>query len=124
MKKVTVTIILISLLVGISIDLCLPSIPAIQAIFSAKHYVTQLVVSAFLVGYGLGQLVWGTLSDWQGRIKSLAIGLSLYLVTTFFILYASSINTLIALRALQGFFASVAPVSAFALAVFVNLVVA
>ena len=49
-----------------------------------------------------GQLVWGPLADHYGRTRILFLGLILYEAFTIACIFANSINTLIALRTIEG----------------------
>lgn len=64
----------------LSIDLYLPSLPAIQREFNATQGEVQATMSAYLVGLAFGQLLYGPTSDAFGRKRPLMCGLALYLV--------------------------------------------
>jgi len=106
----------ISLITGLSIDIYLPSLNAIQAHFDASYSAVQLTMSIYLAGFAIGQLVWGALSDWIGRVKILSMGLIFYLFSTLLCLIANSIEILILARFLQALAASCVPVSSYAIA--------
>jgi DHA1 family bicyclomycin/chloramphenicol resistance-like MFS transporter len=59
-------------------------------------------MSALLLAFGLGQLVWGPLSDRHGRRPVLLAGLSAYVVASIGAALVGSIELLIALRMAQG----------------------
>jgi DHA1 family bicyclomycin/chloramphenicol resistance-like MFS transporter len=63
---------------ALSIDMFLPSLPTIAAIFDARPATAQLTVTLFLAGLAVAQLVWGPLSDRYGRRRVLLVGLALY----------------------------------------------
>ena len=52
---------------ALSIDMFLPSLPAISAAFAAPPATVQLTVTLFLMGFAVAQLVYGPLSDRYGR---------------------------------------------------------
>ncbi|MFC5826494.1 MFS transporter [Nonomuraea insulae] len=60
------------------------------------------LVTAFGIGYGVGFLVFGPLSDRYGRRRLLMIGLPLAAVTTALVALSPSPEVAMALRALQG----------------------
>jgi len=61
-----------------SIDMYLPALPAIGRAFSVGQDQVQWSLSAFFLGFGVGQLVWGALADWLGRRRPVAAGILLY----------------------------------------------
>ncbi|MDF2618435.1 MAG: drug resistance transporter, Bcr/CflA subfamily [Xanthobacteraceae bacterium] len=88
---------------AIAIDSMLPALPEIGEslqIDTANH--TQLVITAYLLGFGGAQLVYGTLADRFGRRKVLLFGLALYTVASIGALFAGSLEVMLAARALQG----------------------
>ena len=61
---------------AIAVDAMLPALPTIVSelqVANANH--GQWVVTAYLIGVGIGQLFWGLLSDRFGRRPVLLIGL-------------------------------------------------
>lgn len=67
---------------AISIDLYLPTLPSIARAFDVAPAATQLTLSAFFIGMGLGQLVYGPLSDRLGRRGPLLFGCTLYVAAS------------------------------------------
>jgi MFS transporter, DHA1 family, multidrug resistance protein len=86
-----------------SCDILLPAFSAIQKDFGAPIERVQAVIPVFLLAAGLGQLLFGTLSDRFGRRPVILFGLVLYLTGTLVCLLAPSIDILLAGRFLQGF---------------------
>ena len=93
---------LLSTFAPISIDMYLPSLPTIGREFLASAGGAQLTLSAFFVGFALGQLFWGPLSDKYGRRPMLIAGVILYIVTSALCASSTSIEALIGFRALQA----------------------
>lgn len=85
-----------------STDMYLPSLPAIGAALGADHREVQLTLSGFLVGFAIGQVLYGPISDRLGRKPVLAAGLILYGVASALCALAWSIEALIAARFLQA----------------------
>ena len=87
----------------IAMDMMLPALPNIA---SAFHITVanrpQMVLSIFLVGFGVGQFVMGPLSDRFGRRPVLLSGMALYCVASLLAVAAPSFETLLLARALQG----------------------
>lgn len=85
-----------------SIDMYLPSFPALQAHFGAGPAAVQRTLSAFFIGLALGQLIYGPLADRYGRRGPLLFGLGLYAAASLGCAFAPSIDGLAALRFLQA----------------------
>ncbi len=91
-----------------AIDAMIPALPAIGeslAVSQANH--RQLVVVAYMIGFGSTQLVWGPLADRFGRKPVLAVGIALYAGFALLCAIAGSFALLIAARVLQGASAAV-----------------
>src|SRR6202051_3669195 len=80
--------------------------PALPDIASAFHITSlnkpQEVLSAFLIGFGIGQFIMGPLSDRFGRRPVLIDGMALYCIASLLAIMASSFETLLLARVLQG----------------------
>jgi len=85
-----------------TIDLYLPAFPAVEADFDVTPAIIQLTLTATAVGFALGQLLVGPLSDKVGRRLPLIVATSVHIVCSFSIAVAPSIELLGALRVLQG----------------------
>lgn len=86
----------------VSTDLYLPSLPAIGRALSADVLQTQLTLSVFLVGFAVGQLAFGSLSDRFGRRPVLIGGFALFGLASLACMLAWSIEALVAARAVQA----------------------
>jgi DHA1 family bicyclomycin/chloramphenicol resistance-like MFS transporter len=88
---------------AMAIDAMLPALPAIgEALGVADDNRRQLVITAYLIGFGLAQLIWGPLSDRYGRKRLLAGSLLLYGAFGLIAGLASSFTLLLLARGLQG----------------------
>lgn len=85
-----------------AIDMYLPAMPAIAAGLGAQVSAVQLTLTAYFVAFGLAQLVYGPWADQVGRKLPLFVGISIFAAATVACALASSIEQLIAARALQG----------------------
>src|SRR5580692_11262417 len=87
----------------LAMDMMLPALPNIG---SAFHITVanepQAVLSTFLIGFGIGQFVMGPLSDRFGRRAVLIDGMALYFIASVVAITASSFETLLLARVLQG----------------------
>ena len=73
----------LSLLMGfasISTDLYLPAMPAMSRSLHADAGMVEFTISGYLIGFSLGQLLWGPLGDRYGRRISVAVGLILFVI--------------------------------------------
>ena len=97
---------LIAALMGanaLAIDIMLPALPAIgDAVGIPTENDRQWVITAFMLSFGLGQILYGPLSDRFGRKPILLIGLVIYTVFGALATFAFSFETLIIARIGQG----------------------
>jgi DHA1 family bicyclomycin/chloramphenicol resistance-like MFS transporter len=88
---------------ALAIDAMLPALPAIgEALGVAEDNRRQLVITAYLIGFGVAQLGYGPLSDRFGRKGLLVAGLLFYGVFATAAGLAGSFTLLLAARAMQG----------------------
>ena len=97
-----VLLVALATLTSISIAIYLPAMPTLAADLGASMEMVQLTVSVFLVGVGLGQLVYGPASDRFGRRPALLFGLVVYGLGSVACALAPTIGVLLAGRALQA----------------------
>ena len=87
----------------LAMDMMLPALPNIASAFHiAVANRPQMVLSIFLVGFGVGQFVMGPLSDRFGRRPVLLGGMTVYCIASLLAIAAPSFETLLLARALQG----------------------
>ncbi|KZX55754.1 MFS transporter [Vibrio sp. HI00D65] len=87
--------------VGVSIYL--PSLPLIAADLSITQVDVQLLVTLFLVGFGLSQLFYGPMSDAVGRRPIFLLGQGVYLIgTVVCVVFSDNMTALEIGRLLQG----------------------
>jgi DHA1 family bicyclomycin/chloramphenicol resistance-like MFS transporter len=88
---------------ALAIDIMLPALQQIgEALGVDNPNHRQYVVSTYLFGFGVAQLVYGPLSDRFGRRKPLLIGLAIYILSAIAVLFIPSFAGLLALRFIQG----------------------
>ena len=96
---------LILLLVSIgqlAVDLYLPSMPAIVEYFGTTADAVQMTLTWFLIGFSFSQLFYGPMSDTYGRRRIVLIGLLLFVLGGVGCIVASSSNSLLFFRFVQG----------------------
>ena len=90
-------------LVALSIDMVLPSLPAIGASLGvARANDNQLVVSLLFLGFGVGQFFYGPFSDAAGRKPAAFLGLTVFTAGCSLALLAQTFPMMLAGRLLQG----------------------
>ncbi len=88
---------------ALAIDAMLPALPTIVRVLGvADPNHGQWVVTAYMVGLGVGQLVWGVVSDRFGRRTVLLGGLGLYVVAALFCGFSASFHALLVWRFVHG----------------------
>ncbi len=86
----------------ISNDLFVPSLPLAADGLGVSQGDIQLTMSAVLVGFAVGQLIYGPLSDRYGRRPLLCLGLALYVFASYLCARSIDLQDLILGRSLQG----------------------
>jgi MFS transporter, DHA1 family, multidrug resistance protein len=98
----TLLLAMLTALGPLSMDMYLPSLPDISHVLAAPAARTQLTISSYLIGFAVGQVAYGPLSDRYGRRPVLLAAITLYLTSTLACTAAQSVDVLIAARLLQG----------------------
>jgi len=87
----------------LAMDMMLPALPNIASAFHLTDANRpQMVLSTFIIGFGVGQFVMGPLSDRFGRRPVLLGGMVVYGIASLLAIAAPSFETLLLARALQG----------------------
>jgi DHA1 family bicyclomycin/chloramphenicol resistance-like MFS transporter len=96
---------LLSIQVGgiVAINVFAPSMPDIAQSLETTAAAVQQTITVFLVGFSIGQLVYGPISDRLGRRSVLFGGMFLFLAANAACAAAASIDWLLAARLVQGF---------------------
>ena len=99
------TLVILSLLMmfsSISTDIYLPALPAMGIELHAGRGAMEYTLSAYLVGFSLGQFFWGPLSDRIGRRRPIALGMVAYIVGAIGCAMSRSVEVMIVWRAVQA----------------------
>ena len=83
-------------------DMYLPSLPDIARLLGASSAQVQLTISAYLIGFAAGQIIYGPVSDRHGRKPVLIGAIALYCVASLACALSTSIEMLIVARAFQA----------------------
>jgi MFS transporter, DHA1 family, multidrug resistance protein len=87
---------------SISTDFYLPAMPSMADQLGADAGKVEYTISGFLIGFSLGQLLWGAVSDKYGRRIPVAIGLVLFIIGSAGCAMSQSVEAMIAWRILQA----------------------
>lgn len=93
---------ILSAFAPMSVDMYLPAMPAMAELLGASSGAVQWTLSAFLLGFGLGQGIYGPLSDRFGRKKVLIGGIVIYSIGSLGCAIAVTVDTLIFWRFIQA----------------------
>ena len=102
------TFALTALLAGLSAvgplttDMYLPSLPDIARLLGASSAQVQITISAYLIGFAVGQIIYGPVSDRHGRKPVLIGAIALYCAASLACALSTSIEMLIVARAFQA----------------------
>lgn len=74
---------------SVSAAIITPALPAIEQTFALSTGTVEWIVSVFLIGYVIGQLIYGPLANVYGRLTALKWGLNINLLGLLLCLFAS-----------------------------------
>lgn len=88
---------------ALGVDSMLPNLPAMSDTFHlTQDNERQLVITAYLIGFGLPQIIYGPLADRYGRRPVLLAGCLIYVAFSALAAFSPTFPLLIAARVLQG----------------------
>src|SRR5262245_58771190 len=103
-------------LTAMAVDVMLPALPQIgEALGVADPNDRQNVVIVYMLGFSLGQLAYGRLSDRYGRKPVLMVGMAIFIIGSLVASLASGFALLLCARAVQGLGAAAPRVLAIAI---------
>jgi MFS transporter, DHA1 family, multidrug resistance protein len=86
----------------LSIDMYLPAMPVMEKVFHASTAAVQLTMVTFLIGFALGQSLYGPITDRFGRKPPLYASLVLFIASSLACAMAPSIRVMSVFRLLQA----------------------
>jgi DHA1 family bicyclomycin/chloramphenicol resistance-like MFS transporter len=108
--QATWLLVLITSTSALALTIITPSLPGIAESFVVTPESAQRVLTVYLLMVGLGQLIFGPVSDRFGRRLTLLAGLGLYLLGSVLASFAPNLELLVLARFIQGLGASAAMV--------------
>lgn len=88
-----VSLMLLSAFAAMGAILMTPALPEISAYFHISIGTTQLTVTSFLLGYAIGQLVYGPIANRLGRKPALFIGIGIATMGSIFSILSSPVES-------------------------------
>ncbi|WJV55431.1 Bcr/CflA family multidrug efflux MFS transporter [Pectobacteriaceae bacterium CE90] len=101
---------LISMLMPIAIDMYLPALPVIAKEFNVDPGRVQMTLSAYVLGFAIGQLFYGPMSDSIGRKPVILGGVLVFTIAAAACALSQTVEQLIYMRFLHGLSAASASV--------------
>ncbi|MDY0237727.1 MAG: multidrug effflux MFS transporter [Campylobacterales bacterium] len=103
---------ILSSVAPMGVDAYLPSIPEISRYFDVAIQKIELSLSIFLIGFAIGQIFGGPISDRFGRRVGSIVGLIGFGIFSLLIIFSTSIYELWLYRFLEAFFGGITVVNA------------
>jgi len=100
--KIALVLGLLSAIGPFAIDMYLPALPQIGHSLQTDIGAVQMSLTVFFLAIGVGQLIYGPVSDMLGRKPPLYFGLALFSAASVGCALAADIQTLVVLRFVQG----------------------
>jgi DHA1 family bicyclomycin/chloramphenicol resistance-like MFS transporter len=101
---------LLAMLMPLSIDMYLPAMPQIAREFAVSAGSVQMTLNLYILGFAIGQLVYGPLADSYGRKPVIVLGTLIFACAAAACALSGSIDQLILMRFLHGLSAAAASV--------------
>jgi MFS transporter, DHA1 family, multidrug resistance protein len=93
---------LLSCIGPFAIDMYLPAMPDISIALKTSEQTVQSTITAYFIAFGLAQLVYGPWADRAGRKPPLYAGICVFILGSVICTFASTINSLLLGRFVQG----------------------
>jgi DHA1 family bicyclomycin/chloramphenicol resistance-like MFS transporter len=93
---------LLQAMAPVSIDMYLPAMPELERVFHASTSAVESTMVTFLIGFALGQLLYGPITDRFGRKPPLYFSLVIFTLSSIACAFAPSIAVMSAMRLVQA----------------------
>lgn len=104
--KLAASLALITVLGPAGIDMYLPSLPDMARDLNTSYARVQLSLTVFLLAMGVGQLLFGPVTDALGRRRPLLAGITVFILASLWAGSVTSVETFLYARFFQGLAAS------------------
>ncbi|TDB61719.1 Bcr/CflA family multidrug efflux MFS transporter [Photorhabdus khanii] len=101
---------LLSMLMPLAIDMYLPSLPTVAEDFGVDSGRVQMTLSSYILGFAIGQMIYGPMADSLGRKPVILGGVIVFALASAACTIAKDIDDFIYMRFLHGFSAAAASV--------------
>lgn len=101
-RPVLLALVLVTGIGPLATDTYIAALPEVQHSLSTTASISQLTLTAFIIGLALGQLVFGPISDGRGRRRMLVGGATAFTLFSALCAVAPTGPTLVGLRLLEG----------------------
>ena len=101
---------LLAMLMPLSIDMYLPALPVISAQFGVPAGSAQMTLSTYILGFALGQLLYGPMADSLGRKPVILGGTLVFAAAAVACALSQTVDMLIVMRFFHGLAAAAASV--------------
>ena len=114
-KLLAVLLAMLTAVAPLAIDMYLPAMKVMAGDLRVDIHQVELSISAFLIGYAIGQLVGGPVSDRFGRKPVIFAGLIIFALTSLLLSFADSLQWLLVMRVVQAIGGGIAIVNSSAM---------
>lgn len=111
-ESIAYLLILNNFIFAMAMDIHLPSMPLMVDELNATEFQVQLVLILFAIGAIFSRLVWGPVSDMQGRRKVMLTAIGIQIIGQIFCVFAPTIEFLLVARSFQSLGAGISSVLA------------
>ena len=101
-----ITLVLVASITALSMNVFLPSLPAMTEFYGTDYAVMQLSISLFLAVNAVLQILVGPLSDWFGRRPVLIGAIAMFMLATVGCIYAPTAESFLFFRMCQAVIAT------------------
>lgn len=102
-KRFYIILALMSALPPFATDTYLPAIPTMAQFFNVHPSGMLITMTTYFIGFSLGMIIWGPLSDIVGRKPVITTGMIIYIISSILSGQATHLTTLEATRFIQAF---------------------
>lgn len=95
-------VVMMTPLSGMGVDIIAPSTPSLTDFFGVNKQSVELIITVYIIGYGIGQVLAGVLSDRYGRKVVIITSSCMFIIFSLLVALSQTVEAAITLRFLQG----------------------